>query len=438
MLENVPHDWIDLMNCDDLKELAYDVEQATTPQKMCPPQALWFEWARMTPLDSVSVIIIGQDPYHDGSAHGLAFSSMGRIPPSLRNIFKTLHSQGLISKMPTHGNLSSWAEQGVLLLNIALSTESGRPMQHVRFWRKFTEDIVRRLSDYGREHGREFKFLLWGDHARKFERAIDARAHQVLKWRHPSPLANTNRIPAHDRFINCTHFMQCTDIDWDSVNDEASDYEIVEYPVFSGLEVEAGSPAALTHASTPARAPPSIEVPAEDPHIHRVFTDGACSKNGRKGAFGAWAAIFVSGPRRGEKFAEYLPDTTNIRAEGLAISAVLRMVLAESGAPDSAEQSSVEIYTDSEFWRDMLLTYMPKWSPGKFDAMKNPDITKELWRMWCELDGRARIVFVPAHNKRGGRDSRIPFERWAYKWNDEVDRLATATKNSGGHLAEVA
>lgn len=174
-------------------------------KKIFPPGAEMFAALDSTPLDSVKVVIIGQDPYHGpGQAHGLCFSvrSGVPIPPSLANIF-----QEIMAEYPdevrrfdgSHGCLEPWARQGVLLLNAVLSVERGRAGSHQgRGWETFTDAIVARLNEE-REH---LVFLLWGSYAQKKGAKLDRQKHCVLSAPHPSPLS------AHRGFFGCNHFRE--------------------------------------------------------------------------------------------------------------------------------------------------------------------------------------------------------------------------------------
>lgn len=159
---------------------------------------------RLTPLDSVRVVIVGQDPYHGpGQAQGLAFSVPDgvRVPPSLRNIFKELQ-RDLGLPPPAAGDLSGWARRGVLLTNTCLTVEDGQAACHAgRGWESLTRALLRRVA----EHPRPKVFMLWGSHAQAFAEDI-ARAHPqhlVLASNHPSPLSAT-RGPVP--FIGSGHF----------------------------------------------------------------------------------------------------------------------------------------------------------------------------------------------------------------------------------------
>jgi uracil-DNA glycosylase len=152
-----------------------------------PPSHQIFKALDLTPLTSLKVLILGQDPYHGpGEANGLAFSvsTESRIPPSLRNIYKELMSD-LGLKHPTSGDLSTWATQGVLLLNTSLSVQHKKPLSHAHIgWQQLTDQIISIAS----QHSPHLVFILWGAHAQSKISLIDSR-HYVIKSPHPSPLS---------------------------------------------------------------------------------------------------------------------------------------------------------------------------------------------------------------------------------------------------------
>lgn len=141
---------------------------------------------RLTPYETVKVVIIGQDPYHDiGQAHGLSFSvKSGKFPPSLQNIYKELTSDLNIT-YPTSGDLTPWAKQGVLLLNTVLTVVAHQPLSHRnQGWETFTLEAVKKLNE--KDH---IVFILWGAHAQKMKAHIDSKKHVIIESVHPSPLS---------------------------------------------------------------------------------------------------------------------------------------------------------------------------------------------------------------------------------------------------------
>ena len=164
-----------------------------------PAGALWFNALNHTPFSKVKVVVIGQDPYHGpNQAHGLCFSVQKGIapPPSLVNIFAEL-KRDLGIDPPPHGNLTDWADQGVLLLNAVLTVENGKAGAHQgKGWELFTDKIIALLN----EQREKLVFLLWGSYAQKKGGLIDCKKHLVLTAPHPSPLS------AYRGFIGCAHF----------------------------------------------------------------------------------------------------------------------------------------------------------------------------------------------------------------------------------------
>jgi uracil-DNA glycosylase len=165
-----------------------------------PPGSLIFNAFNTTPFEKVKVVILGQDPYHNpGEAMGLSFSVPRgkRIPPSLRNIYKELHTDVGIT-IPGHGDLSKWADQGVFLLNAMLTVEHNKAGSHKKIgWQNFTDAVIRKLSD--QREG--LVFMLWGGFAKKKKVLIDANKHLILEAAHPSPLAG-------GAFFGSRHFSQ--------------------------------------------------------------------------------------------------------------------------------------------------------------------------------------------------------------------------------------
>jgi uracil-DNA glycosylase len=170
-----------------------------------PPGSLIFNAFDKTPFDGLKVVLLGQDPYHGaGQAHGLSFSVPDGVnpPPSLVNIFKELN-QDVGMAIPKTGNLTKWAEQGVLLLNSVLTVRAGEAASHAKIgWMEFTDAVIRKISD----EKKGVVFLLWGRFAQDKQVLIDETKHFVLKAAHPSPLA------AHTGFFGCKHFSKTNEL----------------------------------------------------------------------------------------------------------------------------------------------------------------------------------------------------------------------------------
>jgi len=167
-----------------------------------PPGPLIFNAFTQTPFHKVKVVIIGQDPYHNpGQAHGLSFSVPSGVkpPPSLMNIYKEINASVGIAMPAEFGNLTKWAEQGVLLLNAMLTVRANEPGSHSKIgWMNFTDAVIKKISD--EKSG--IIFLLWGKFAQEKQVLIDETKHHVLKAAHPSPFS------AYQGFFGCNHFVK--------------------------------------------------------------------------------------------------------------------------------------------------------------------------------------------------------------------------------------
>ena len=191
-------------------------QQKALGKVIYPPSPLIFNAFNHTPFEKVRVVIIGQDPYHGvGQAHGLSFSVPQGValPPSLMNIFKEISADLNIS-MSKKGDLTPWAEQGVLLLNATLTVEQAKAGSHQnKGWEQFTDAAIAALNAQ-REN---LVFVLWGSYAQKKGAYIDAQKHLVLKSVHPSPLSAHRGFFGHHQFSTINQYLighGQTPIDW--------------------------------------------------------------------------------------------------------------------------------------------------------------------------------------------------------------------------------
>lgn len=191
-------------------------EEKAAGKVIYPPSPLIFNAFNHTPFDQVKVVIIGQDPYHGpNQAHGLSFSVPNGIalPPSLQNIFKEIASD-LNIKMSRNGDLTKWANQGVLLLNATLTVEQAKAGAHQgKGWERFTDAAIAALN----EHREGLVFVLWGSYAQKKGDMIDANRHLVLKSVHPSPLSAHRGFFGNHQFSKINQYLTQrgqTQIDW--------------------------------------------------------------------------------------------------------------------------------------------------------------------------------------------------------------------------------
>jgi len=183
-----------------MKALKAFLQSELRQYQVFPPNRLIFNAFNHTPFDEVKVVILGQDPYHNvGQAHGLSFSVPREmdIPPSLRNMYKELKADIPGFEIPDHGDLTAWANQGVLLLNATLTVRAHSAGSHQRKgWEAFTDKAIAELS----AQRRGIVFLLWGRYAKDKAALINYRNHHILTAAHPSPLS------AHNGFFGCGHF----------------------------------------------------------------------------------------------------------------------------------------------------------------------------------------------------------------------------------------
>ncbi len=205
-------EWLELLqpefDAPYMQELrAFLSSEKASGKTIFPPGSLWFNALNHTPFSKVKVVILGQDPYHGPyQAHGLCFSVLDGVqpPPSLVNIFAELKRDlGILP--PSHGNLTAWADQGVLLLNAVLTVEQGKAGAHQgKGWERFTDRVVALLNEK-REH---LVFLLWGSYAQKKGAIIDRKKHKVLMSPHPSPLSAYRGFIGNNHFSTANHYLQ--------------------------------------------------------------------------------------------------------------------------------------------------------------------------------------------------------------------------------------
>lgn len=210
LFSKLPQDWlaqIDGSFSDYKREVVEQSLLSKADTVIYPPVDLVFQAFHLTPYNDVKVVILGQDPFHSpGQAQGLAFSVPDNvpIPSSLRNIFKEINNDCYLGLRPSpqSGNLTKWAQQGVLLLNTCLTVEAGKPNSHKGLgWESFTEAVILQLA----EQKHFLVFMFWGAQAQSWAKLVNTRHHLVLMTSHPSGLS------AHRGFFGCKHFSRCND-----------------------------------------------------------------------------------------------------------------------------------------------------------------------------------------------------------------------------------
>lgn len=181
-----------------------------------PKEEFVYRALELTPIDKVKVLILGQDPYHgENQANGLAFSvnKDTKLPPSLKNIYKELNSD-LGIKTPTHGDLTTWAKQGVLLLNSILTVEKDKPASHRKLgWEEYTDRIIKQIS----KERENIVFILWGKYAESKIDLIDTNRHLIISSPHPSPFSARKGFFGSKPFSKTNNYLKekgIKEIDW--------------------------------------------------------------------------------------------------------------------------------------------------------------------------------------------------------------------------------
>ena len=221
----IGNDWDDILSGEFTKEYYIKLREFVAGEyenyRIYPPEADIFNALSSCSYEDTKVVIFGQDPYHqEGQAHGLCFSvNRGvKIPPSLLNIYKEL-KEDIGMEIPSHGCLSSWALQGVLLLNTVLTVRDSMPNSHKgRGWETFTDVIIHRLN----EREKPIVFILWGANAKTKEKLITAKHHLILTGTHPSPLSAHTGFFGGAYFSRANRFLELENqepINWASVSD---------------------------------------------------------------------------------------------------------------------------------------------------------------------------------------------------------------------------
>lgn len=431
-------------------------DAAAKGAKLSPPPVLVLEAFRYFGPDDARVVILGQDPYPTG-AQGLCFScdALGsKVKDSLRAIVDNLakHRQasacqfdlekpGGSGSVVVSGDLRTWALQGVLMLNAALTTLVGQKKAHTAHWAAFTRSLLGQLSEHAAKRGMPLVAILWGNDAKGLQPALDLRT-LILGWRHPSPLANNKSVPEAERFLAHTHFATTN-----------------EYLRKLGRRPVVWDP------------------------LHRslVFTDGACSDNGGVNARASFAVCFANGPLKGTKVSgvvaasRYALNDANDPIKGF--HAVLGGYAPPEGTPPKTAKNNAagggggekeeaptnnrgeylagcwalllllrsevrgrcEIVTDSKLFRDTMEEWLPaRRRKGTAAELKNFDLVEIAEALLARLRARVSVSFadtgvaithVRSHRPEPPREPRREWVLW--RGNQLADELAAASQQSG-------
>jgi uracil-DNA glycosylase len=341
-----------------------------------------FNFARNTKYGQITVIIVGDSPYTQaGTADGMCYSSTSAVPTPLQNIYRCLIESKKIVNMPSGANLTHWAEQGVLLLNRSLTTRVGEVDAHKDAWHSFTNELIKYLStDTSSYVGWSLPFMLWCE-CETLKQFIDPD-HIIYEWK---------CLPSDEKFINCDHFTLI-----DKFLSNEADLPAIKW----GVACE-----------------------------HIVYTDGACSNNGKNIlSRTGYAAYFPSYAEPIVKYGKVGPvfvnketiHGTNQRGEGLGIVCALETLIGDTSC------TKLTIVTDSQFWITMITEYMPSWERKgiDFNDKKNPDITIKLNKLVQQFETTRTLTLE--HVKSHGKDANANAEH--VKGNDIADKYAVIAK----------
>lgn len=426
-----------------------------------PPIDKIFEAFRKCPVENTRVCLIGQDPYPSGIATGLSFSVYRgcKIPPSLMNIYKCLVNTGLVANPPAHGDLTYYTQQGVLLLNMALTTRLGESNAHTT-WHVYTRKVIQAIC----EVVSPIAFILLGADAHELSAIIPA-PHRCYKWGHPSPLARANQRDCPENFINCDVFRRVNDdlkisgqtpINWDPdgyLNARAqahvSTHAVGIKPEIPVEETKTIAPfiyapkvdvAPKVHAWPVGCIVKTRRVEPKDPqpptgNVLYIFTDGGAYHNGEPDCIASWAVYITDGtmmtiasglvPLRdlGQKY-----KTSNQRGELSAIMYALEYTI----HADIFVYTEILLVTDSKYSIDCIESWAPKWiaksgpptehNMDKFAKYKNTDL------IFAALDYVAMLrkthkVTLRHQAAHGTVVPSDPLLRFLFKGNQNVDAM---------------
>lgn len=398
------------------------VENQKTVLDLSPKPELVMNAFRLCPWDKIQVVLLGQDPFiKPNEATGLCFSVPRNIttPPSTKSIYKALTTSGLIKTEPKHGDLSEWAKQGVLMLNSALTTTLGASNAHIDAWTKYTDMIIKSISD----NLTGIVFILLGNFAQTKATIIDQTKHVIFEWGHPSPMSSYNQKDNPKHFKYCTAFTRTNEtliqlgkkpINWDpDFNLQPDPNPPVDAP-FQSNQTAIFSPTTVLEDDP---IPPTLGT-------LWVFTDGGARANGRTECAAGWGVFITDGCTRAVAYdlvePIYIPDkpykTSNNRGELTAIIRALEYITILP--PDVFSYDNVRIISDSEY---SVLGINTRPAEGK----ANSDLlirAKELIAM-LRSTREVTVERIPHYSHEKAPEDTESEEWFLWKGNDIVDKL---------------
>lgn len=386
----------------------YLQENNLTKGDICPNVCDIFNAFKLCDINDTKIVLVGQDPYSNEHAHGLSFSSLGcrKTPPSLKNIFECLQkSFDYTTEQFESNDLTLWAQQGILLINMALTTVKGKSNAHAKFWKPYTNKLIQRISSY---HNKKIIFILLGRKAQELKPLIDNK-HLILEWGHPSPLSTANKDKKNPRhFINCDVFKKANEelkkqndiINWtttplnDSLSEQTQTINIVLPTKFIA-----------------------------DKEIY-LFTDGGSLRNGKANCVASWGYLLADN-KHNNKYDHGKVYNGKIRASNNRgeLSAILFGLKRFNNEKYNAEKLS--IISDSQYCINSITKWAPKWFKdiNKHKDKKNLDLFKDIIDEIKKIRAnKIQIAFrhVNSHRKEPPRNN---FAHLLWKGNMIVDKF---------------
>lgn len=445
-LNGVKDSFKKLILSDEMKPHFIKALNAIDPMNISPATHDIFHFAKYIEIPDIRVVIVGQDPYPDPShAHGLCFSSLDeRVPASLKNIYLCLERSGLlcnpVDEIKT-SNLTRWAQQGVLMLNMSLTTEKWKSATHMDLWHPITTHIIKTIG----AADTPVIFLLWGSFAKKMRQYISSPHAIILEEIHPSPMAQA-KLPQEKKFVNCDHFTRVNailkaanmrEIIWDPTAPLKKNM-IKVYTDGSGLNTKDVNSRASYASLFPStglmlfgRLSPMMIIDISmvekgedwDPEQNPCWFDDArgYTIGGKHCDTKSWpeplATSYLSNVERQVIF------PTSQRGEGMAILMALEHVV------NIGDPCHLHIVTDSMFWKQMIEKYIPSWVSQNrpFSLQCNPDLVTRIWNAMKKMAASNMTIEIQ-HIKSHGKDKYADSDD--IRFNDIVDKKARAVRDS--------
>lgn len=397
-LLGAPRSIFDLLTGDDLGSVLVSVlarvEAERSAKTIYPDRCDLFRAFRMLPCNEdenpiVKIVVIGQDPYHDGSADGMSFSCRGKIPPSLRNVYKSMQKSGMVTTIPTSADLEPLAAQGVLLLNATLTVIKGEPKSHLDIWAKYTDMLVRRIAD----KYPDAIFMCWGTDAKSKMHGVNVK--HILTWGHPSPVSSANKSEVNPHhFIHCDHFKLANHILEDS----------------GSIPIDYNKLLLIT--------------PTMMPSTHDYLgVDGGARKNGDPMCKCSWGICYVGESGNPAVMAGLVDGDAQSNNRGELMAMLRGMQL----AANVDTRRPLVIVCDSKYVIGVITDWAKKWFADpvkhKLHEKKNIDLIQPCMTAYDTLRAKREVIVVHinSHEKPPPMGDGHQYMCWMV--NDEADKI---------------